>query len=521
DVQFHRHEGAGRDLRGHADQRRTPGREPPERDHRGAPRDRAVAGHEDPAAVRPLEGARWDDDHRRGTPSHARLADGRRRSKGGTMAANMADLLQILVDRGGSDLHITSGTYPQLRITGRLTQLTQFEQLTPQDTQRLAYSILNETQKQKFEEESELDLSFGIQGLARFRCNVFRQRGAVGAAIRLIPYKIRSFDELGLPPIVQQLAERPKGLILVTGPTGSGKSTTLAAMIDKVNTERHEHIVTIEDPIEFVHPHKSCLVNQREVYSDTHSFQKALKSILRQDPDVVLVGEMRDLETISAALTIAETGHLTFATLHTNSCAQTMNRIIVCAQEFVCSVANVRWPVSAIVSAAEIVSRSRISPTSTTSGSCRRMDLSALWNDCVSEYTSRWLTRHDLCGCTNSIGSSIVTMCSWRSVLTLSISAASVVDFPEPVGPVTRISPFGRSASCWTIGGSPSSSNERILYGMRRIAAPTAPRWRNTLQRKRASPWMPNERSSSFSSSNFCFCVSLRMLYASRCVSCG
>src|SRR5437773_955506 len=244
------------------------------------------------------------------------------------MAANMADLLQILVDRGGSDLHITSGTYPQLRITGRLPQLTQFEQLPPQDTQRLAYSILNETQKQKFEEESELDLSFGIQGLARFRCNVFRQRGAVGAAIRLIPYKIRTFDELGLPPIVQQLAERPKGLVLVTGPTGSGKSTTLAAMIDKVNTERHEHIVTIEDPIEFVHPHKACLVNQREVYSDTLSFQKALKSILRQDPDVVLVGEMRDLETISAALTIAETGHLTFATLHTNSCAQTMNRII-------------------------------------------------------------------------------------------------------------------------------------------------------------------------------------------------
>src|SRR6266446_870436 len=201
------------------------------------------------------------------------------------MAANMADLLQILVDRGGSDLHITSGTYPQLRINGRLTQLTQFEQLTPQDTQRLAYSILNETQKQKFEEESELDLSFGIQGLARFRCNVFRQRGAVGAAIRLIPYKIRSFDELGLPPIVQQLADRPKGLVLVTGPTGSGKSTTLAAMIDKVNTERHEHIVTIEDPIEFVHPHKACLVNQREVYSDTLSFQKALKYLLRPDDE--------------------------------------------------------------------------------------------------------------------------------------------------------------------------------------------------------------------------------------------
>ena len=244
------------------------------------------------------------------------------------MAANMADLLQLMVDRGSSDLHITSGTYPQIRVNGRLTQLNQFEVLTPQDTQRLAYSVLNEGQKQKFEEENELDLSFGIQGLARFRCNVYRQRGAVGCAIRVIPYKIRSFEELGLPQIVQQLADRPKGLILVTGPTGSGKSTTLAAMIDKINGERHEHIMTIEDPIEFVHPHKQCLVNQREVFADTGSFTRALKSILRQDPDVVLVGEMRDLETIAAALTIAETGHLTFGTLHTNSCAQTMNRII-------------------------------------------------------------------------------------------------------------------------------------------------------------------------------------------------
>ncbi len=244
------------------------------------------------------------------------------------MAVNMADLLQILVERGGSDLHLTSGAPPQIRVSGKLVPLTQFEPLLPQDTQRLAYSVLNEAQKQKFEEESELDLSFGIQGLARFRANIYRQRGAVGAAIRVIPYKIRSFEELGLPRVVEQLAERPKGLVLVTGPTGSGKSTTLAAMIDKINSERSEHIMTIEDPIEFVHPHKKCLVNQREVFADTHSFKNALKSILRQDPDVVLVGEMRDLETIAAAITIAETGHLTFGTLHTNSCAQTINRII-------------------------------------------------------------------------------------------------------------------------------------------------------------------------------------------------
>jgi twitching motility protein PilT len=244
------------------------------------------------------------------------------------MAATMHELLQIMITRGASDLHLSTGTYPQIRLNGKLVPLTEFEQLMPTDTQRLAYSVLNESQKQKFEETNELDLSFGIQGLARFRCNVFRQRGAVATAIRVIPFKIRSFEELNLPTVVQQLADRPKGLVLVTGPTGSGKSTTLAAMVDRINSERTEHIMTIEDPIEFVHLHKKCLVNQREVFADTQSFKNALKSILRQDPDVVLVGEMRDLETISAAMTIAETGHLTLATLHTNSCAQTMNRII-------------------------------------------------------------------------------------------------------------------------------------------------------------------------------------------------
>src|SRR5882724_11237279 len=244
------------------------------------------------------------------------------------MAANMADLLQLMVDRGASDLHITSGTYPQIRVNGRLNQLTQFEVLTPQDTQRLSYSVLNEGQKQKFEEENELDLSFGIQGLARFRCNVYRQRGAVGAVFRVIPYEIKTFDSLGLPPVVAKLCDKPRGLILVTGPTGSGKSTTLASMIDKINTERHEHILTIEDPIEFLHPHKSCLVNQREVNSDTTSFTMALRAALRQDPDVVLIGEMRDLETVESALRIAETGHLTFGTLHTNSAYSTINRVI-------------------------------------------------------------------------------------------------------------------------------------------------------------------------------------------------
>src|SRR5678810_150638 len=200
--------------------------------------------------------------------------------------------------------------------------------MAPSDTKALAYSVLTDAQKKRFEEALELDFSFGIKGLARFRCNMFNQRGAVGAVYRVIPEKIKTFQELGLPPVVATLADRPRGLVLVTGPTGSGKSTTLAAMLDTINKERHDHILTIEDPIEFVHQHQGCLVNQREVHSDTQSFGAALRAALREDPDIVLIGEMRDLETVESALRIAETGHLTFGTLHTNSAAQTINRII-------------------------------------------------------------------------------------------------------------------------------------------------------------------------------------------------
>src|SRR5882672_6613009 len=216
-----------------------------------------------------------------------------------------------MVEKGSSDLHITTGSPPQLRIDGALVPL-KTPPLTPVETKQLCYSILADAQKHKFEEENELDLSFGVKGLSRFRANLFMQRGAVAAAFRTIPFKILTFQELGLPPIVAELSKKPRGLVLVTGPIGSGKSTTLASIIDKINTERHEHIVTIEDPIEYLHPHKNCVVNQREVGADTHSFKKALKYILPQDPDVVLVGEMRDLETIEAALVISETGHLAF-----------------------------------------------------------------------------------------------------------------------------------------------------------------------------------------------------------------
>jgi twitching motility protein PilT len=239
----------------------------------------------------------------------------------------MHQLLKTLVDQGGTDLHVTTNSPPQIRIDGKMVPL-QLPPMTAPETKQLIYSVLTDNQKHRLEENLELDFSFGVKGLARFRANVFFQRGAVAGAFRTIPWEIRSFKELGLPNVVGKLCEKPRGLILVTGPTGSGKSTTLAAMLDKVNNERHEHMVTIEDPIEYLHSHKKCLVNQRELHADTHSFPNALRSVLRQDPDVVLIGEMRDLETIESALRIAETGHLTFATLHTNSAAQTINRII-------------------------------------------------------------------------------------------------------------------------------------------------------------------------------------------------
>jgi twitching motility protein PilT len=241
---------------------------------------------------------------------------------------SLSDLLKKLIEMGGSDLHLTTNTPPQVRVHGELRPLDGYKALTSADTKQLAYSVLTDAQKHRFEESLELDFSFGVRGLSRFRANLFNQRGAVGAVFRAIPYEIKTFETLGLPAIVSKLCDKPRGLILVTGPTGSGKSTTLAAMLDKVNRERHEHIVTIEDPIEFLHNHKSCIVNQREVGSDTKGFAEALRTALRQDPDVVLVGEMRDLETIESALRIAETGHLTFATLHTNSAASTINRII-------------------------------------------------------------------------------------------------------------------------------------------------------------------------------------------------
>jgi twitching motility protein PilT len=239
----------------------------------------------------------------------------------------LSELLRKMIEYGGSDLHITTNAAPMVRVHGVLRPL-EYPEMSAAETKQLAYSVLTDAQKHRFEETLELDFSFGIKGLSRFRANIFNQRGAVGAVFRSIPYEIRTFEELCLPAVIDKLCDKPRGLILVTGPTGSGKSTTLAAMIDKVNRDRHEHIITVEDPIEYLHGHKNCIVNQREVHSDTHNFANALRAALRQDPDVVLIGEMRDLETTETALRIAETGHLTFATLHTNSAVSSINRII-------------------------------------------------------------------------------------------------------------------------------------------------------------------------------------------------
>ena len=241
---------------------------------------------------------------------------------------NLRLLLEEMIERGASDLHLTAGDRPKLHIDGDITNSTIETVMQPKDTLQLAYSVLTENQKKRFEQEDELDFSFGIQNLARFRGNCFKQRGCVSMVIRQIPFKIKTFEDLGLPKVVADLSDKPRGLILVTGPTGSGKSTTLAAMLDRINRSMKGHMITIEDPIEFIHKHQECIVNQREVGSDTKSFQAALKYALRQDPDIVLIGEMRDLETIQAGLTIAETGHLAFATLHTNSAAEAINRII-------------------------------------------------------------------------------------------------------------------------------------------------------------------------------------------------
>ena len=240
---------------------------------------------------------------------------------------NLRSLLQEMIDKKASDLHITAGASPVFRIDGKITRSSE-DVVTPEISKQIAYSVLTEDQQKRYENEKELDFSFGIQGLSRFRANVYQQRGVTSVAIRKIPFEILDFATLGLPPVVKDFSEKRKGLVLITGPTGSGKSTTLASIIDKINNERYAHVITIEDPIEYIHKHKKCIVNQREVKADTETFAMALKHVLRQDPDIILIGEMRDRETMQAALTIAETGHLAFATLHTNSTFESINRIV-------------------------------------------------------------------------------------------------------------------------------------------------------------------------------------------------
>src|SRR5258708_1790968 len=386
------------------------------------------------------------------------------------------DLLRLAMERKASDLHLKVGNYPHLRVDGELVPLTDQPRISAEDMLNMAFSMMSNRQKQKFKESAELDMAYGVAGLGRFRVNVFQQRGNVG-------------------------------LVLVTGVTGSGKSTTLAAMLDRINSTRPEHIITIEDPIEFLHRDKKGFVNQREVEVDTPSFASALRASLRQDPDVILVGEMRDLETISTALHAAETGHLVFSTLHTLDAVETINRIIavfpppeqkqvrmqlmVSTASSVCNVENTRCPVSAACSAVEIVSRSRMSPTRITSGSWRKLARSADANAGVSTSTSRWLTKPFLSRCRNSIGSSIVMMCSGRLELIRSSMAASVVDLPEPVTPVTSTMPRASSQMCSMTLGRYSSSRARILVGITRRTSPTLPRCWNTFTRKRPRPATP------------------------------
>jgi twitching motility protein PilT len=244
------------------------------------------------------------------------------------MNLDFADLLLEVIERNASDLHLTAGAHPTVRVRGRLTPLEDYPVMTTEMTREIVYSILSNDQRQRLETDWQIDFAYAIPGRARFRVNAYYQRAAIGAAFRLIPYSIKSLDELGMPSVLHDLARKPRGFVLVTGPTGSGKSTTLAAIVDEINASREEHIMTIEDPIEFLHAHKKCIVNQREIGSDAQSFAHGLKAALRQDPDVILVGEMRDLETIHTALTAAETGHLVFATLHTQDTPQTIDRII-------------------------------------------------------------------------------------------------------------------------------------------------------------------------------------------------
>lgn len=243
------------------------------------------------------------------------------------MSVSFRQLINVVVENKASDIHIVVGAPPMIRIDGKLVPI-KHPPLTPTETKDICYSVLTDSQKHKFEENWELDFSFGIENMGRFRGNIFHQRGSVSGAFRMLPAEMRTMKDLGLPPVISELARKPRGLLLVTGPTGSGKTTTLASIVDQINEERKEHIVTIEDPIEYIFKHKNCLVNQREVGSDTKTFNAALKSVLREDPDVVLLGEMRDLESIKIALILAETGHLTLATLHTNTAVQTINRVI-------------------------------------------------------------------------------------------------------------------------------------------------------------------------------------------------